>query len=242
MSQQQTLAYSPETASHNFDLIKRELSKPGTYYVVFFGSVVYFTEVGSSGLKAGSITLPTTTKVNAFLDCRFTEAVSASKSHFYIINGANDSSGQHGTTYTTSLWVNNYNINPFRRDIVVKCFGLAPYETCDMKAIWMEEYGHSNTKTYIVGKTAKERRERLVELATTADQTVISEGGPGTLDEITMLYAASPEIFEEKVFMTNISYLVDNVIPSELAKLTPLDVETKEVYTYFQTQFPTISI
>ena len=88
----------------------------------------------------------------------------------------------------------------------------------------------------------EEPRERLVELATTADQTVISEGGPGTLDEITMLYAASPEIFEEKVFMTNISYLVDNVIPSELAKLTPLDVETKEVYTYFQTQFPTISI
>ena len=43
-----------------------------TVIPVFFGSVVYFTEVGSSGLKAGSITLPTTTKVNAFLDCRFT--------------------------------------------------------------------------------------------------------------------------------------------------------------------------
>ena len=111
-----------------------------------------------------------------------------------------------------------------------------------MVSVWMEEHGHSNTKTYIVGKTAKERRELLVELAKNADETVVSEGGGGTLDEITMLYAAAPEIFKEKVFMTNISFLMDTVIPEELAKLTPHDITKRETYNYFQTQLPTISI
>ena len=242
MSRFQTMPYTAANAADNFSMIKTELGKPGTYYVVFFGSVVYFTEVGKSGLAKGSITLPTTVKVNAFLDCRFTEAISAQKTHFYIINGANDSSGEHGTTYTTSSWVHNYNICPFDKSIVVKCFGLAPYETCDMNAAWMEERGHPNTHTYIVGKTAKDRRERLVELAKNANETVVSEGGPGTLDEITMLYATAPEIFKEKVFMTNTSFLVDCVIPTELAKLTPADRTVKDAYVYFQTQLPAISI
>lgn len=242
MSNKQTQPYNSKEAALKFKSIKAELNKPGTSYIVFFGSVVYFSEAGKSGLKQGSLNLPTTTKVNAFLDCRYIEALSAKKTHFYVINGANDSGGESGTTYTTSTWVNNHNVRCIPANITVKCFGLAPHETCDMNAIWMEEHGHTNTRTFIVAKTAQGRRERLVELAKNADESVVSEGGIGTLDEITMLYETAPEVFEGKVFIANASFLIDTVIPAELAKLEDSDSDKLTTYKYFQTQLPAISI
>ena len=242
MSHLQSVAYNVANATQNFENIKSKLAEPGTYCVVFCGSVVYYTEKGKPGWKADSIMLPTTTKVTAFLDCRYISAISAGKTQFYIINGANDSGGESGTTYTTSEWANQHNVRLYKGSITVKCFGLAPHETCDMSAIWMEEHGHNFTETFIVGKTAKERRERLVELAETADETVITEGGLGTLDEITMLRERAPDVFKEKTFVVNGMFLIDTLLTMELKKLSDSDTGKREAYEYFQTHLPSISI
>ena len=145
------------------------------------------------------------------------------KKHIVILNGANDSNGSEGTTFTSSNWVedcaNNYSEHPLYSDITFHCFGLSPHSTADMKAVWMEEKGNQHTKTYIVALSALERQKIISILGSKCDKVILNEGAGGSLNEVYHLYLENNRMFTDnnhKIVVNNSSYLLNNVIPSKL--------------------------
>ena len=123
------------------------------YSVMNYGSVQFVSEPSTSLQQQKTLT-----------EC-IAHAHSQGKTKFVVFNGANDSIGKDGTTFTSSNWVenatNNYSENPKYNTMEFYCYGLAPHSTAHMNAVWMEEYGNIHTKTYIITLSAKERQKML---------------------------------------------------------------------------------
>lgn len=186
------------------------LDHPEVYSVVCVGSVIFMS--GPSTHK----------NMKTNLDACLEEALLMGKSTFIVINGANFSGNEEGTTYTGSHWIQNayneYKNHPKYSHINFYCIGVAPHSTRDMKAIWMEEYGNTRTKTFIIALQAEDRQELLALYGSHANKVIVNEGAKGTLHEVYTLYKANPSIFTSpiSIVLNNCSYLINTVMPDIL--------------------------
>jgi hypothetical protein len=209
-SHDQNIPYDDVRANKVHQACMSLLGNPGAYSVVCVGSVSFMTK---------NITA---TQLKQTLDKCLQEAVLMGKSTFIVLNGANDSMNNEGTTFTSSHWVQNayneYKNHPVYRHISFYCIGLAPHSTRDMKAIWMEEYGNTRTKTYINALQAQDRQELLAIYGTCANKVIINEGAKGTLHEVYSMFKVNSSMFTSpiSVIINNSSYLINTVIPDTL--------------------------
>mgnify|MGYP006088418769 CR=1 FL=1 len=186
------------------------LAQPEVYSVVCVGSVTFM----SKNITANQL--------KKYLDKCLDEAMLMGKSTFIILNGANFSGNKEGTTFTSSNWIQNayneYRNHPKYRHISFYCIGLAPHSTRDMKAVWMEEYGNTRTKTYIMALQAKDRQELLAVYGTYANKVIVNEGATGTLHEVYSMFKVNSSMFISpiSVIINNSSYLINTVIPDTL--------------------------
>ena len=209
-SHDQTIPFDDVRALRFHQTCLSLLAQPEVYSVVCVGSVTFM----SKNITANQL--------KKHLDKCLDEAMLMGKSTFIILNGANFSGNKEGTTFTSSNWIQNayneYRNHPKYRHISFYCIGLAPHSTRDMKAVWMEEYGNTRTKTYIMALQAKDRQELLAVYGTYANKVIVNEGAKGTLHEVYTLYKANPSIFTSpiSIVLNNCSYLINTVMPDIL--------------------------
>jgi len=218
-SRDQTVPFNDVRAAGIHQDILSLLNRPEVYSVLCIGSVQFFSKQF------------TTSQLQTYLDKCLEEALLMGKSTFIVINGANDSENNEGTTYTSSKWVQNayneYSKHPKYKHISFYCLGVAPHSTRDMKAIWMEEYGHTQTYTYIAALQAKDRQELLAIYGTHANKVIINEGAGGTLHEVYCMFKICSSMFTYpiSVIINNSSHLINIVIPDTLNTIHSYDEE-----------------
>ena len=193
------------------------LDNPEVYSVLCVGSVKFM----SSNITADSLC--------KHLDECLSHAILSGKSKFVVLNGANFSGNEEGTTYTSSNWVQNtynkYKDDPTYQRMEFYCLGFAPHSTSDMHAIWMEEQSNTRTKTFIITLQAKDRQELLAIYGTHANKVIVNEGASGTFHEVYTLFKADSSMFSSKsVIINNSSYLLNTIIPNILNNTTSYDI------------------
>lgn len=217
----------PQSLS-NIKILQNIIKDETVYSCVAVGSVQFFTEPGKPTFSI--VAKPTSSEIYKYLDEYLEEAISLNYKHFIVFNGANDSKGEQGTTETTSNWVFLRSKEALYKSLItIQCIGLAPYERKDMDAIWKEEQNITSNKTFITGRSSKDRQIILGNLATKANKILVCEGAYGTLNELITIYRGKPSIFNEVSFIIqfiNSAFLINTVIPTELKKQKNIDSDT----------------
>lgn len=211
VSSDQTIPFDDVRADSLIQEFHTIIDDDDVYSVMNYGSVQFVSEPTTSFQQKQTLT-----------DC-IEQAYSQGKTKFVVFNGANDSTGKDGTTFTSSNWVedaaNNYSYHTKYNTMEFYCYGLAPHSTSDMNAVWMEEQGNTHTKTYIITLSAKERQKMLSIFGSKCSKVILNEGAGGSLNEMYNLYVENSLMFKDNyvsIVVNNSNYLLNTVIPNEL--------------------------
>ena len=211
VSSDQTIPFDDVRASVLVQEFHTLIDRKDVYSIMNFGTVAFVDEPTTSSSQKKTLT-----------SC-IADAHAKGKNHIVVLNGANDSEGKEGTTFTSSNWVeecaNNYSEHPLFGDMKFHCFGLSPHSTADMNATWMEEQGNQHTQTYIVALSASDRQTILSILGSKCDKVILNEGAGGSLNEMYQLYHENKGMFTDNyntLVVNNSSYLLNKVIPDTL--------------------------
>ena len=211
VSSDQTIPFDDVRAASLIQEFHTIIDGDDVYSVMNYGSVQFVSEPSTSLQQKQTLT-----------EC-IAHAHSQGKTKFVVFNGANDSTGKDGTTFTSSNWVedaaNNYSQHPKYNTMEFYCYGLAPHSTAHMKSVWMEEYGNTHTKTYIITLSAKERQKMLSIFGSKCSKVILNEGAGGSLNEMYNLYLENNLMFNDNndsIVVNNSTYLLNTVIPNEL--------------------------
>tara|TARA_B110000908_G_C10178306_1_gene414349 strand:- start:74 stop:685 length:612 start_codon:yes stop_codon:yes gene_type:complete len=191
MSCDQSIPFNYVQSNRNTQNLREIIEDKRVFSCVAIGSTEFFNEPGKS--RFSIISKATSWEIYKYLDLYLEEAITQNYKHFIVLNESSKSNSKsNGGSQTTSNWVFLRSAEArYRKLITIQCLALASHSTNDMTAVWREEHGHISTKTFITGKSSKDRQIIIGSLAAKANIILVCEGSFTTLPELVTTYSKS---------------------------------------------------